>query len=300
MRATNSAILRAASRACSTKSAAYTDYLRTLASKLSHELQTPLAIVKSSLDNLDHQAVPADRAPYLLRARGGAERLGAIVRAMSEASRMERAIGGVEGEDFDLAAVVRGCVESLPAAARAAPVDSDLPVDALAMHGAPELIAQALDKLVDNARSFTPEDGWIRLPACDRRRRTISVANSGPPLPPTMQDRLFDSLVSVRAVSAASPAIRCPAAWTRRIWALGLHIVRLIAELHRGRRRHAISTMAAAWNSRSSCAACRGVRSWVESTGWKHGPAKTSAPIVPRRALAIFDALFRLGPRIAK
>ena len=40
--------------------AAYTDYLRTLASKLSHELQTPLAIVKSSLDNLDHQAVSAD------------------------------------------------------------------------------------------------------------------------------------------------------------------------------------------------------------------------------------------------
>jgi two-component system sensor histidine kinase ChvG len=36
----------------------YTDYLRTLASKLSHELNTPLAIVKSSLDNLEHAALP--------------------------------------------------------------------------------------------------------------------------------------------------------------------------------------------------------------------------------------------------
>jgi signal transduction histidine kinase len=39
----------------------YTDYLRTLASKLSHELNTPLAIVKSSLDNLEH----ASMAPKL-------------------------------------------------------------------------------------------------------------------------------------------------------------------------------------------------------------------------------------------
>jgi signal transduction histidine kinase len=48
---------------------AYTDYLRTLASKLSHELNTPLAIVKSSLDNLDHQALPDDARAYAARAR---------------------------------------------------------------------------------------------------------------------------------------------------------------------------------------------------------------------------------------
>ena len=67
----------------------YTDYLRTLASKLSHELNTPLAIVKSSLDNLEHalqerSALPPEAAPYLARARDGVARLGALVRAMSE------------------------------------------------------------------------------------------------------------------------------------------------------------------------------------------------------------------------
>ncbi|MEP7042491.1 MAG: HAMP domain-containing protein [Dokdonella sp.] len=54
----------------------YTDYLRTLASKLSHELNTPLAIVKSSLDNLDHQELSASarrrRPPR--RDRAGDER----------------------------------------------------------------------------------------------------------------------------------------------------------------------------------------------------------------------------------
>ncbi len=97
---------------------AYTDYLRTLASKLSHELNTPLAIVKSSLDNLDHQALPADARAYAARARDGAERLGKIVRAMSEAGRIERAIAAAEAEDFDLAVLVAGCAAGYRAAAR--------------------------------------------------------------------------------------------------------------------------------------------------------------------------------------
>ncbi|MDR3386695.1 MAG: ATP-binding protein [Rudaea sp.] len=213
---------------------AYTDYLRTLASKLSHELQTPLAIVKSSLDNLDHQAMPTAAQPYLVRARGGAERLGAIVRAMSEASRMERAIAAAEGEDFDLAAVVRGCAEAYRPLIAPRRLDSELP-GPLLMHGAPELIAQALDKLFDNARSFTPEDGWIRISLTARDDGAeIAVANSGPLLPPAMQDRLFDSLVSVRSSAAAKSVGPTPGRADAPHLGLGLYVVRLIAEAHRG------------------------------------------------------------------
>ncbi|HEX6832251.1 MAG TPA: ATP-binding protein [Rudaea sp.] len=211
---------------------AYTDYLRTLASKLSHELQTPLAIVKSSLDNLDHQAVPASARTYLSRAREGADRLGAIVRAMSEASRMERAIAGVEGEDFDLAAVVRGCAEAYRPLAAPRRVEASVPNGPVVMHGAPELIAQALDKLFDNARSFTPEDGWIRITLeSTAAGARIALANQGPPLPPALQDRLFDSLVSMRPSSAGrgeGAGVDTPHL------GLGLYVVRLIAELHRG------------------------------------------------------------------
>jgi len=211
---------------------AYTDYLRTLASKLSHELQTPLAIVKSSLDNLDHQAMPAEAHTYLARARDGAERLGAIVRAMSEASRMERAIAGVEGEDFDLAAVLRGCVEAYGALAAPRRVDGDIPAAPVIMHGAPELVAQALDKLFDNARSFTPDDGWIRLSLrASADGAEIRVANSGPLLPPAMQERLFDSLVSVRP---SAPARTGEARADAPHLGLGLYVVRMIADLHRG------------------------------------------------------------------
>lgn len=210
------------------ESAAYTEYLRTLASKLSHELQTPLAIVKSSLDNLEHQQLAADAQPYLARARDGADRLGTIVRAMSQASRMERAIAAAEAEDFDLVAVVRGCADSYLPLLAPRRLQTELPGAPLIMHGAPDLIAQALDKLVDNARGFTPEDGWLRIrlsPTSDGA--VLAIANAGPTLPPAMHDRLFNSLVSVRD-GAAVPQGETPHL------GLGLYIVRLIAQAHRG------------------------------------------------------------------
>jgi len=207
---------------------AYTDYLRSLASKLSHELNTPLAIVKSSLDNLDHQALPADARAYAARARDGAERLGKIVRAMSEAGRIERAIAAADAEDFDLTALVGGCAEGYRALAGGRELRVNLPTVPLPFHGAPELIAQALDKLFDNARSFTPDDGWIEvtLDSADSGA-AIRIANSGPALPAAMQERLFDSLVSVRDAGARKDGD------TPHL-GLGLYVVRLVAELHRG------------------------------------------------------------------
>jgi len=212
----------------------YTDYLRTLASKLSHELNTPLAIVKSSLDNLEHalQAQPAlsaEAQPYVVRARDGAARLGALVRAMSEASRMERAIAAAEAEDVDLRDVVRGCADAYRALAGTRRLDALLPDAPVPLHGAPELIAQALDKLFDNALSFTPADGWLRLslrPLDDGAE--IELANQGAPLPAAMQGRLFDSLVSLRDKATPGDAPHL---------GLGLYVVRLVAERHGGEAR---------------------------------------------------------------
>jgi signal transduction histidine kinase len=209
----------------------YTDYLRTLASKLSHELNTPLAIVKSSLDNLEHAleahaALPPEAQPYLERARDGVARLGTLVRAMSEASRMERAITAAEAEDVDLREVVRGCAEAYRPLIGARTLACELPEAPLPMHCAPELIAQALDKLLDNALSFTPADGWLRLAlaACENGAE-ITLANQGPPLPAAMQARLFDSLVSLRDKASPSGAPHL---------GLGLYVVRLVAERHGG------------------------------------------------------------------
>lgn len=212
--------------------AAWTDYLRSLASRLSHELNTPLAIVKSSLDNLD-QPISADAARgYLDRARDGADRLSAIVRAMSESNRIERSIAAADAEDVDLVQIVVGCAESYRALAPDRDVQVRVPSTSRPFHGAPELIAQALDKLFDNARTFTPVGGWIRISLLDADASnealvSIRFANQGPPLPLAMQERLFDTLVSVRERSSRAGG-EVPHL------GLGLYVVKLVAELHRG------------------------------------------------------------------
>jgi two-component system sensor histidine kinase ChvG len=207
--------------------AAYTDYLRSLAGKLSHELHTPLAVVRSSLENLETQPLPREATTYIARARDGVDRLGAIVRAMSESSRMERAIAAAEPEDFDLRGLVEACAEGYRPLLAPRELKLMLPPQALAFHGAPDLIAQALDKLVDNARGFCPEQGWVLLAlASGADTVELAVANSGPSLPSAMQERLFDSLVSLREKAQRSDGAPH--------LGLGLHIVRLIAEVHRG------------------------------------------------------------------
>jgi two-component system, OmpR family, sensor histidine kinase ChvG len=204
----------------------YTDYLRTLASKLSHELNTPLAIVKSSLDNLEHAALPAEAQPYLARARDGVARLGTLVRAMSESSRMERSITAAEPEDIDLRDVVRGCADAYRPLIGTRQLGCVMPASPLIMHCAPELIAQALDKLLDNALSFTPENGWLKLTLQTLDDGAdIELANQGPLLPEAMQGRLFDSLVSLRDKATPGDAPHL---------GLGLYVVRLVAERHEG------------------------------------------------------------------
>lgn len=201
----------------------YNEYLRTLASKLSHEMRTPLTIVTSSLENLEHETLPGESAMYTARAREGAARLDRILSAMSEASRVEELIENAEPEHFDLKEVIASTVNAYADAwpeRRFSFVSDggDMP-----MHGSPELIIQMLDKLVDNAVGFsgTGDEIAIRL-AKGPSELTLSVTNPGPPLPARMRSQLFDSMVSVRAEE------------TGKHLGLGLFIARLIAEGHGG------------------------------------------------------------------
>ncbi|WP_397607855.1 ATP-binding protein [Silanimonas sp.] len=207
--------------------AAYTSYLRSLSSKLSHELQTPLAIVRSSLDNLDLAALPADARPYVARARDGVERMGQLVRTMSEATRIEHAIDAAEHEAFDLARLLADVGAGYRDVLAPRCLSLEGMEAACAFQGAPELLVQALDKLIDNARGFTPDDGEIGI-ALKRQAREllIEVRNTGPRLPESMRHRLFDSLVSLRERSrTADGAVHL---------GFGLHVVKLVAAAHGG------------------------------------------------------------------
>src|SRR6185437_15975022 len=128
----------------------YTGYLRTLAGKLAHEIRTPLTIVRSSLENLESEQVPGTARIYLDRARQGSERLNAILIAMGAATRVEEAIGNAERSRFDLTPVIASAVGAYRIAFPERHFAADLPAEALEIEGAPDLIVQLLDTLIDN------------------------------------------------------------------------------------------------------------------------------------------------------
>jgi dedicated sortase system histidine kinase len=200
-------------------------YLRTLGGKLSHELRTPLTIVRSSLDNLESEGARGDQRGYLTRAREGTVRLQSILSALGAASRVEESIQQAERVSFDLAEFARAAVASYRDAFPDAQFVLDAPADGCLLHGAPELIAQMLDKLVENAADFTPPGGTITVKVVRADGSyELSVENDGPSIPDAMLGRLFESLFEHREGSDDKPH-----------FGLGLYIVRLIAEFHDGK-----------------------------------------------------------------
>jgi len=200
-------------------------YLESLAGRLSHELRTPIAVVRSSLENLRLAASPEESRTYLARAEEGLARLNTILQRMSEATRLEQALRTAERERYDLSALVRGCVEGYRLAYPTTPFELQAPDGALDVTGSPDLAAQMLDKLVENAVDFSPPGAPVRVRLEARGRHAqLEVENRGPGLPAEMRGRLFDSMVSVRE-KHAGPVPHL---------GLGLYVARLIAEHHGG------------------------------------------------------------------
>jgi signal transduction histidine kinase len=203
----------------------HTQYLRTLGGKLSHELRTPLTIVRSSLDNLESEGVREDQRKYVTRARDGTLRLQSILSALGAAARVEESIKQAERVNFDLRELLLSAVAAYRDGFPDTRFEVQTPTDTCFMRGAPELIVQMLDKLIENAVDFCPAAGavTVRLGRSGSEYR-LEVINEGPPIPEAMLGRLFESLFEQRAGHDDRPH-----------FGLGLYIARLIAEFHDGR-----------------------------------------------------------------
>ena len=207
----------------------YNAYLESMAGRLSHELRTPVAVVRSSLDNLKFH-VSADNAQvYIDRADDGVRRLSMLISRLSEATQLERFLQDAECESFDLGKVVKGCVEGYRAAYPDQIFDLQTGAGEVKIEGVPDAIAQLLDKLVANAMDFRVPGTSIDIALHKRGRQVVlGVSNAGTALPPGLAATLFSSMVSVRPEEQRSKEGRVGHL------GLGLYIVRLIAEFHRG------------------------------------------------------------------
>jgi signal transduction histidine kinase len=203
-------------------------YLRTLADRLAHELRTPLAMIDSSLDNLDQQldGPGEDRDElrrYVERAGQGSRRLNRIFGAMNQAARLEEALMDEPFERFELAAMVA----EYCAARDAGDVELRGPEPGVSapVLGSPDLVAQLLDKLVDNALGFTPAGGSVDVRVSRENGRVrLDVDNPGPRVDAGDVETLFEPMVSHRRSSGDVPHL-----------GLGLFVARLIVERHGGR-----------------------------------------------------------------
>jgi len=205
-------------------------YLESMASRLSHELRTPIAVVRSSLENL--KLAPADASVYIERAEEGLRRLSTILTRMSEATRLEHGLGSVERERFDLAEVVAGCVEGYRLAYPGKLFELRQSHEKAITQGSPDLAAQLLDKFVANAVDFAAggkqgEPIRISLSVANGFIE-LGVENKGPLLPEEMRGQLFRSMVSVRGDR------RGEGTGSEPHLGLGLYIAQLIAEFHGG------------------------------------------------------------------
>ena len=206
----------------------YTNYLENMSSRLSHELRTPVTVVRSSLENLGLNETNEGSKVYLERAEEGISRLNLILTHMSEATRLEQMLQTSEKERIELREVVNGCVEGYKLAYTFNVFETDFPQYPIYITGVPEYIAQLLDKLVANAVEFSREQQPIKVYCRTLRDHAIlKVSNAGPFLPEEMKERIFDSMISVRSQERQKqPHL-----------GMGLHIARLITEFHGGQIR---------------------------------------------------------------
>jgi two-component system sensor histidine kinase ChvG len=201
----------------------YNSYLENMASRLSHELRTPVAIVNSSLDNLSLEQHSSDNQAYIDRAKEGIKRLSKILTNMSEATRLEQAIQRSDIEQFSLEEVLTGCSEGYRLAYPTRQFLLKVELQKQIISGSPELFAQMLDKIVANAVEFSPVDSVIKFALKGNPDAfEIRISNQGPLLPKNMQKELLGSMISIRKEqSSEHPHL-----------GLGLYIAKIIALFH--------------------------------------------------------------------
>ncbi len=202
----------------------YTGYLRGLPDTLAHEVSNPLNVVNSSLHNLGQEIPEAIDSKYMDRAKNGIIRIGSILQNLTEAANLEQAMQSETRETFDLIELIENYVDGYSFSNPDQKFEVQILSRPLLVEAAPDYIAQALDKLVDNAIDFAaPETPIVFKAGRIDNFAQIDVINQGSSLPEGMVDRIFEPLVSLGRKDAQKTRL-----------GMGLYIVKLIASFHGG------------------------------------------------------------------
>ncbi len=200
----------------------------TFISVISHELQTPIAIIKgyaSTLARADMNFEPEVVRPRLVAIEEEADRLNKLVGNLLYASRIQA--GGLQMDiaALDLGLLIEGVVRHLEARRPDLNVTLDLPPNLPTVMADRDRIEEVLQNLLDNAVKYSPRQRELTI-AC---RATgdeviVSVKDTGMGISLRDQERIFERFHRVGdPMSPSTPGA-----------GLGLYICRAIIEAHGG------------------------------------------------------------------
>ena len=199
--------------------------MESFASDVSHEFKNPLASIRSAAEIANSSADPAERRAMLTMVLEDVSRLERLLTGVREISRIDS--GSADGEGaatVDVKEIAARVVGSARRRGNGGEVTFVVDGEGASAWIPPGRLEQVVENLVDNAVSFSPAGGTVRVTVGkDNGFAVLRVADEGPGVPRENRDRIFDRFFSFRPREKKSAHA-----------GLGLSIVKAIAESHGG------------------------------------------------------------------
>ena len=200
------------------------------AADVSHELRNPMTSIRSALETLDLVKTDAQRQRLVAILHHDVGRLDRLITDISNASRLDAELSRNAPTPMDVARQLSDICEFYQATGK--PTDARVTfiappsAEPMMVVGREGPLGQVFRNLVDNARSFSPPEGEVRV-SVTRGRHEVSVRvdDDGPGIPPDNLETVFERFYTSRPKGAAFGGNS----------GLGLAIARQIVETHGGR-----------------------------------------------------------------
>jgi two-component system sensor histidine kinase ChvG len=184
------------------------DAIESFAADVSHELKNPLTSLRSAVETLPLAKSEQSRARLLEVIQHDVRRLDRLITDISDASRLDAELARVDATNLDLKKFLNDVIALSREMNRTAkPVEIELKVEKLPsgtkgykVTGHESRLGQVVTNLIENARSFVPEENGrvtVRL-SRTARRVMIGVEDNGPGIRPEALERIFERFYTDR------------------------------------------------------------------------------------------------------
>jgi signal transduction histidine kinase len=198
--------------------------VRNVSNAIAHDLRTPLAELRSRLEELALIRPPTEET--FAEIDGAVADVDRVIKIFDALLRLAEIDAGMRRSGFiavDAADLASSAVEFYEPAAELKNINLTFESDgSTPVSGDPVLLAQALSNLIDNALKFAPDNGIIGVAVHKRPDGSvqISVADNGPGIQDEEKDKVFERFYRGDA-SRGTPGV-----------GLGLSLVQAVAKLH--------------------------------------------------------------------